>query len=557
MPRCFPEQPEFGRDRHAEREVWESLVRTLPPSAALLHSVNIIENGTEREIDLLVIWPGVGIAAIEVKGGHVSYEAGQWYQASNGQQHRIKDPLVQVQDGRHMLQRYLGAQLGLGRQVRFAHLLAFPYTSVPRHWDIPGLRRAMVIGSQDLKYPDDAIREAINFCGDGDGDTTPEVAERILAQLTRPLPGNGALSAAAEHEGRADQMTRDQAAILDVLKHQPRARIIGGAGTGKTWLALEQARRLARSGKRVALLCYSRGLARYFETETAGWKPAERPAHVGMFHDLPVRWGAHHPLDPRLLTNQYYEHYLPRTLKRLAKIQPAGELFDAIVVDEGQDFGALWWESVLVCLKDPAAGGLYVFMDDDQRIFGREGRPPIEAPPFVLNENLRNTKQIAALSGALSTELAIPRGLSGPRIRLVEASAGTVIERADDAVNHLIEREGWSPQQVALLTTKRKHPVQQQDVDALGWRGYWDAFFDDKDVFYGNVLGFKGLERSVVVLAVNGFADPERAREMLYVGASRARSLLVIVGERSVLASIGGPAVIKRLTQTEAWRPEH
>ena len=147
-----------------------------------------------------------------------------------------------------MLQRYLGAQLGLGRQVRFAHLLAFPYTSVPRHWDIPGLRRAMVIGSQDLKYPDDAVREAINFCGDGDGDTTPEVAERILAQLTRPLPGNGALSAAAEHEGRADQMTRDQAAILDVLKNQPRARIIGGAGTGKTWLALEQARRLARSG---------------------------------------------------------------------------------------------------------------------------------------------------------------------------------------------------------------------------------------------------------------------------------------------------------------------
>ena len=210
-----------------------------------------------------------------------------------------------------------------------------------------------------------------------------------------------------------------------------------------------------------------------------------------MFHDLPVRWGAHHPLDPRLLTNQYYEHYLPRTLKRLAKIQPVGELFDAIVVDEGQDFGALWWESVLVCLKDAAAGGLYVFMDDDQRIFGREGRPPIEAPPFVLNENLRNTKQIAALSGALSTELAIPRGLSGPRIRLVEASAGTVIERADDAVNQLIEREGWSPQQVALLTTKRKHPVQQQDVDALGWRGYWDAFFDDKDVFYGNVLGFE------------------------------------------------------------------
>lgn len=556
MPRCFPEQPEFGRDRHAEREVWEALARTLPPSAALLHSVNVIENGTEREIDLLVIWPGVGIAAIEVKGGHVSYNKGQWYQSGNGQQHRIRDPLVQVQDARHMLQRYLGAQLGLGRQVRFAHLLAFPYTEVPRQWDIPGLSRSMVIGSQDLKYPDESIREAINYYGDGDGDTAPNVADRILARLTRPLPGNGALSAAAEHESRADQMTRDQANILDVLKNQPRARIIGGAGTGKTWLALEQARRLSRAGKRVALLCYSRGLARYFAAETADWKPAEHPVHVGMFHDLPVRWGAHHPLDPRLLTNQYYEHYLPRTLKRLAKDQPASELFDAIVVDEGQDFGSLWWEAVLMCLKNPAGGGLYVFMDDDQRIFGRDGKPPIDAPPFVLNENLRNTKQIAALSGSLSTELAIPRGLSGARIRLVEAAPGAVISRADDAVSQLVEREGWAPQQVALLTTKRKHPVQQQDVDALGWHGYWDAFFDDSGVFYGNVLGFKGLERSVVVLAVNGFGDAERAREMLYVGFSRARSLLVIVGERSVVASVGGPAVAKRLTQAEAWNPE-
>jgi hypothetical protein len=455
-----------------------------------------------------------------------------------------------------MLQRYLGSQLGLSRRVRFAHLLAFPDTRLPRHLDIPGLRRSMVIGSEDLKYPDDTIREAINFCGDGDGETAPDIADRIVAWLTRPRPDDGALSAAAERESRAEQMTRDQSAILDVLKNQARARVIGGAGTGKTWLALEQARRLARDGKRVALLCSSRGLARYFETETAGWKPAERPAHVGMFYDLPVRWNAHHPLDPRLLTNQYYEHYLPRTLKRLARNQPVRELFDAIVVDEGQDFGTLWWEAVLECLKEPAAGGLYVFMDEDQRLFGRDGRPPIEAPPFVLNENLRNSKQIAALSGALSTELAIPRGLSGPRIRLVEATAGTVLPRADDAVAQLVEREGWAPQQVALLTTKRKHPAHQQAVDALGWRGYWDAFFDDDGVFYGDVLGFKGLERSVVVLAVNGFGDPERAREMLYSGFSRARSLLVIVGERSAITSVGGPALAKRLTQTESWDPE-
>ena len=87
-------------------------------------------------------------------------------------------------------------------------------------------------------------------------------------------------------------------------------------------------------------------------------------------------------------------------------------------------------------------------------------------------------------------------------------------------------KEGFEPGQVALLTTQQRHPEQRNAVDVGGWAAYWDAFFAAEDVFYGHVLGFKGLERPVVVLAVNGFKQPERTREMLYVGLSRARTLL-------------------------------
>ncbi|WP_278236062.1 ATP-binding domain-containing protein [Isoptericola sp. AK164] len=73
-------------------------------------------------------------------------------------------------------------------------------------------------------------------------------------------------------------------------------------------------------------------------------------------------------------------------------------------------------------------------------------------------------------------------------------------------------------------------------------------------MFYGHVLGFKGLERSVVVLAVNGVRDLERAREMLYTGLSRARTLLVVVGDREWIEVIGGEAVCKRLEKAEGWR---
>ncbi len=68
------------------------------------------------------------------------------------------------------------------------------------------------------------------------------------------------------------------------------------------------------------------------------------------------------------------------------------------------------------------------------------------------------------------------------------------------------------------------------------------------------MLGFKGLERPVVVLAVNGFKDPNRAKEMLYVGLSRARTLLLVVGSRAVLEQVGGGGVRSRLRDAATRR---
>ncbi len=168
--------------------------------------------------------------------------------------------------------------------------------------------------------------------------------------------------------------------------------------------------------------------------------------------------------------------------------------------------------------------------------------------------NIRNTKRIAQLFSSLSGEQLRPRGHDGPLVRLVECDPDEVVSCADDAVEALLD-EGWEPGSVALLTTHHRHPEQRQAVDVGGYAAYWDAFFAEEDVFYGHVLGFKGLERSVVVLAVNGFKDLDRAKEMLSVGLSRARTLLVVVGQRELLSRIGGAGVQSRLQSAESWQP--
>jgi len=124
-------------------------------------------------------------------------------------------------------------------------------------------------------------------------------------------------------------------------------------------------------------------------------------------------------------------------------------------------------------------------------------------------------------------------------------SGDDAIDTADSAVERLLEM-GWHPGNIALLTTGSRHPVQLELTESLGQRGYWQTYWDD-DVFYGHVLGCKGLERPAVVLCVNESEPRERSRERLYVGMSRATDQLIVVGDPAVVREIGGPVVAARL----------
>lgn len=110
----------------------------------------------------------------------------------------------------------------------------------------------------------------------------------------------------------------------------------------------------------------------------------------------------------------------------------------------------------------------------------------------------------------------------------------------------LLLDDGWRFQDIALLTTGSRHN-EQIARQQQGPQAYWDTFWDDDQVFYGHVLGFKGLERRVVVLALNESAPRDRSKERLYVGLSRARDQLVVCGDPDFVCSVGGADVARRL----------
>lgn len=548
MPILVPPHPSFTTQ--SERDVWERLRDSLGREDVLIANLRLTDVDKDYEADLVVLMPEVGIVVVEVKGGSVWRDEDGWWMTRRGQPTPI-DPVTQVRTTKYAVRDYVARDPRWKRanHVAWGHAVVTPYADFGPDAEAPDLPRWALHDRGDQETLADRLHDTARFSRHGKPPPTHDQVDLIVEILAGRLPTSYDVNAdAAERTAEADRLTQEQTMILHVARLLHRVEVRGGAGSGKTVLALQQAKELTRgrqgrAPQRVALICYSLGLAEHLKRETATWHRKDRPAFVGTFHEFGKQWGAP---DGDRQDSDFWEETLPRLMADLARELPPERRFDSVVVDEAQDFAESWWRPVLASLRDEEEGGLYLFSDENQRIFARFGRPPVELVPLVLDHNLRNTRQIHDAFGPLAPSRMYARGGDGPEVRFVPTTPEDAVPAADDEVESLIE-DGWRPENICLLTTGHRHPVQVERTDFHDQDGYWKTFFDDEDVFYGHVLGCKGLERPAVVLCVNEDGGRDRARERLYVGMSRATDVLVVVGDPDVIAAVGGPAVARRL----------
>ncbi len=532
MPLVLPAHPVYGHP--SEEKVVKLLRDQLSDDSLIVVGQRVSTEEKEHEVDILVAMPGAGIVAMEVKAGQIEVVNGQWWQGSGGKRHPI-DPVSQCRDALYALRGYVCAdpRWPVPHQ-RWTHMLVFPHASIPDDFALPDIPRHRIVDRDQLERIAMLAYQLAQNSGRPD---LPFLSADIVTRLAdvlggRGLPQRDVVARAAENEDIAEALTREQSVLLRAIDALPRVEIRGGAGSGKTYLALEQARRLSRAGERVALICYSHGLASYLKRVTAGWKRRDRPAYVGEFHALGVEWGAPAGPDERErseATVRWWEEELPRRMAGLADKLPDGKKFDAVIVDEAQDFAIEWWQPVISALRDRERGRLLIVGDAGQSVFERASRPPVDLVPLVLDHNLRNTRQIASAFLPLVGQRMELRGGTGPQVRYIDVPEGAdPITIGDDEAMRLLD-EGWEPKDVALLTTGSRHPMQSE-LQQEGNDAYWETFWSGDDIFYGHVLGFKGLERKAVVLVCNHHEGVDRLRERVYVGLSRATDILVVVG---------------------------
>jgi len=171
-------------------------------------------------------------------------------------------------------------------------------------------------------------------------------------------------------------------------------RVINGvAGSGKTVLLIHRARWLSAedSSRRILVMCRNRSLRAYLDRALKGC----RNVKVSTFH----KWGTSLGASMRFKDDIFGENLLTKVegLKD-------SEKYDAILIDEAQDFDPSWFRCIVQALKDPEDGDLIAVADGNQGLYKpnsfRWKDVGIKATGRVipLYQNYRNTQAIMDLA---------------------------------------------------------------------------------------------------------------------------------------------------------------
>ena len=573
MARMIPAQIDNDVVSAAERRVFHLLAADPDTNGwTVLHSLGLARRttGPYGEIDFVVIIPHEGILCLEIKGGRVSCENGVWQTMDRYGNTAVlkKSPFMQARDSMFALRGTIIDHFGQGlpeSRCPISFGVLFPDVVCPPA--TPEFERSDVIDTHDLRRPISAsinriVRNRLREFQPRSGDRypTPSQLRSILAYLRPDFDLVVARSASlAKTEARLMSLTEEQYDRLDELEENPRCLFEGAAGTGKTLLALEYAKRASNTGANVLLVCFNRLLGDWLTSQTEGTRITTGTWHETLKEiiaksSLGKEFSEHERAalnneDLVTLFDELYPFYGEMALEELETP------FDVLVMDEAQDlFDQATFNLMTRTIKGGLAGGTWgIFGDFTRQALYDNASGSIQnlseySEHFVrakLTLNCRNTRRIAE-------ETAIIGGFSTPPYKLGN-EAGMPVEhrywrKPDGLVRTLTEtigrliNDGVSVDDVMILSPRRIENSALADVDQICDVPLFDCSRSlntpQRCIRFSTIHSFKGLESQLVIMVDIEEVDDDKSQSLLYVGMSRARSLLILLIHERARSSI-------------------
>lgn len=560
IPSIFPEDAPPG-----EKSVYRVLAEDRTTDDwIVLHSLNIAEHvrKPEGEADFVIIAPRLGILVIEVKSHqHFTFDDGVW--RLGGQAPTTRGPFKQASEAMYSIRNYL-----IRKKV---DLRSTPVLSAV--WFTEARARTMlrptnewfdwqVLDSEDLKRdPIGTIRRTFDgglgnleatFNGYSSGGVGPSRTDaKQIAMLLRPNFEFGVVAgdvrAARQHQ--LVRFVEEQFLALDAMSDNQAVLFTGPAGSGKTFLALEAARREVALGGNGTLICFNKLLGRRLAADID-----EPGLSVGTFHSqLLALTGLKVPEGADQL---FWKNELPeRAVEMLLELREPPS--DFLIVDEIQD---LLTETYLDVLELMVKGGLadgrvLMFGDFERQVIYNDGsgrellreRMP-HMPSHRLSMNCRNLPRIGFsvnfFSGLTPGYQKFRRDDDGVNPVLLKYTRGEdqspLLRQAVEALRD----ESFDLSEIVVLS-----PLAAGSAAATTTDSWLRSVLVQADglhakkgkVRFSSIQAFKGLEAPAVVVTDLDRVNVPNFESVLYVGLTRATDRVYGLMEKDTgLAGMAG-----------------
>lgn len=528
----IPHVPNDFAPESREGDMFFSLQK-LPDDYYVFHSfrfINIIDSEwKENEIDFVIFNRNKGIICLEAKAGQVHCEEGIWYYSSGKE---MRDPFAQANSNKWKLNNEIYNFYHNNEILKHCKMLSavwFPSVSISAFSKIvlpSNASKELILTSEDLVDPKNSLERIFSIHTSVkeygkmipvESGLTKEEANSLLHNILCPsfniLPSK-TLELDYKRE-KFNSLISEQCNLLNYLEEQRSAVINGAAGTGKTMIALEKARRHSVNGEKVLFMCFNVKLKEFLERNynypnvdyytIDGFSCKICNSQTADFNDLEYRL-----LEMEEAQSFPYQH---------------------IIIDEGQDFGQSRIEeaNILKQLEDIILsmdnGTFYVFYDKLQLV------QSAKLPAFIdeadcrltLYKNCRNTRKIAETSfKALQTEPKLfDSAITGtlPKIIFTESE----IKIALDKAIHDISDNGIKNIQIISCAPSGRSAIEEY-LTASG-----NYLYNKTEIAFTTCRKFKGLEADAVILVDVNYETINDQNKLFYVGASRARLELFII----------------------------
>lgn len=531
---------------NAEKKMYDVLQKLNMKNAYVLHSLGLPKHQSKiyGEIDFVVVCDR-GVACLEIKGGRVECREGKWFfkDRYGVEREKPEGPFAQVTGNMFSLRDVLKKKFQNNKHMKnllTACGVVFPdieFKSVSqeiiseivydnRTEDITGYMNRVFDYWEERQHrqpsrlsPGD-IRDIVQFLR-GDFVFIPTLSDRLNSV-----------------EKRLVRLTSEQAQLMQALSLNKHLLIEGNAGTGKTLLAVDFAKKKAASGKKVLFLTYNKNLAnnviRQVDT-IENLKVINIHALFGEYVAVDVKKMQENPnvYFSEILPEIFYEYLSELSDEELEKIK-----YDLIIMDEGQDIlKPLYLYSLDTLLRGGFANGDWaVFYDEKQNIYNPDYNDGMEilhgynCTEFKLFVNCRNTVQIGTYSSKISgIDLGEFIRENGEEVQNISYEDDDDFKKKITGILKNLRKEKVDIRDVVFLAPKKykNSKVVQAgiEVNEIG-----DNFDSSKELpVYATIQGFKGLDSKIVILTDVEYIRKENLSSFLYIAGTRARTLLYIV----------------------------